>query len=173
MGLLYSKSFYGLTGLSKRLPFPKRLRPAAGALGVGLLALALPEVVSTGYGWVQQGMDGQLSHLPLLVILALPFADPRDVTVDRDGRIRGSVRPGDGVGAFTGLAVWRLLLPVAPFAGSSPTPYVVIGMMALFGAIARAPLANILMVAQMTGSIAIVGPPWWPSQFCVHRPQVR
>src|SRR5262249_52307851 len=35
---------------------------------------------------------------------------------------------------------------------------VVIGMMALFGGIARAPLANILMVAQMTGNIEIIGP---------------
>jgi hypothetical protein len=42
------------------------------------------------------------------------------------------------IGAFTGIAAWRLLLPIVPFAGHDPAPYAVIGMMALFGAIARA-----------------------------------
>jgi chloride channel protein, CIC family len=158
-GLLYSTSFYGLTGLSGRLPFARKLRPAAGAACVGLLALALPEVLGTGYGWIQQGLWGQLSHLPLVVVLALPFARILATSLSiGTGGSGGVFGPGMVIGAFTGLAVWRLLAPVAPAVGSSPAPFMVVGMMALFGGIARAPLATILMVAQMTGNIAIVGP---------------
>jgi H+/Cl- antiporter ClcA len=159
LGLLYSKSFYGITALSKRLPFTRKLRPAVGGLCVGLIALALPEVIGTGYGWIQQGLSGQLSHLPLIVVLALPFARILATSLSiGTGGSGGVFGPGMVIGAFTGLAVWRLLSPVVPAVGDSPAPFVVIGMMALFGAIARAPLANMLMVAQMTGNISIVAP---------------
>ena len=159
MGLLYSKSFYGVTGLARRLPFTRKLRPALGTLGVGLIALGLPQVLSTGYGWIQEGIGGQLAHLPLLLVLALPFARILATSLSiGTGGSGGVFGPGMVIGAFTGLAVWRLLAPVAPAVGASPAPFVVIGMMALFGGIARAPLANILMVAQMTGNIEIIGP---------------
>jgi CIC family chloride channel protein len=159
LGLLYSKSFHGVTDLSKRLPFTKKLRPAAGAVCVGLLALGLPEVLSTGYGWIQQGLWGQLSHMPLIIVLALPFARILATSLSiGTGGSGGVFGPGMVIGAFTGLATWRLLAPIVPAVGNSPAPYVVIGMMALFGGIARAPLATILMVAQMTGNIEIIGP---------------
>jgi CIC family chloride channel protein len=159
LGLLYSKSFYGITDLSKRLPFSRKLRPAIGGLCVGLIALGLPQVLSTGYGWIQQGLWNQLAHTPLIIVLLLPFARILATSLSiGTGGSGGVFGPGMVIGAFTGLAVWRLLAPVAPAVGSSPAPFVVIGMMAVFGGIARAPLANILMVAQMTGSIAIIGP---------------
>jgi CIC family chloride channel protein len=159
LGLLYSKSFYGLTALSKRLPFSRKLRPAVGGLCVGLIALALPQVLGTGYGWIQQGMSGQLSHLSLVIVLALPFARILATSLSiGTGGSGGVFGPGMVIGGFTGLAVWRLLSPVAPAVGHSPAPFMVIGMMALFGAIARAPLANMLMVAQMTGNMSILAP---------------
>ena len=42
--------------------------------------------------------------------------------------------------------------------GHSPTPYVIVGMMCCFGSISRAPLAVMLMVAEMTGSLSILAP---------------
>ena len=42
--------------------------------------------------------------------------------------------------------------------GHSPAPYVIVGMMACFGGISRAPLAVMLMVAEMTGSLSILTP---------------
>jgi CBS domain-containing protein len=62
------------------------------------------------------------------------------------------------IGAFVGAAVWRLLEPIAPGVPDSPAPFVVVGMMACFGSIARAPLAMMLMVAEMTGSLTILTP---------------
>ncbi|HEY1818462.1 MAG TPA: chloride channel protein [Trebonia sp.] len=120
LGLLYSKSFYGLTALSRRLPFSRMLRPAAGALGVGLIALALPQVLSTGYGWVQESLSGQLDHTSLLIILALPFARILATSLSiGTGGSGGVFGPGMVTGAFAGLAVWRLLEPVAPAVGTA------------------------------------------------------
>jgi len=39
-----------------------------------------------------------------------------------------------------------------------PSPFVIVGMMALFGSVAHAPLAVMLMVAEMTDSLAMLAP---------------
>jgi H+/Cl- antiporter ClcA/CBS domain-containing protein len=159
IGLLYSKGFYGMVRLSHRLPLSRKLRPAAGALFVGLIALALPEVLGTGYGWVQKGLSDQLLHTPLWIILALPFARILATALSiGTGGSGGVFGPGMVIGAFTGLALWRLLEPIAPGVGHDPAPFVVVGMMAVFGGVSRAPLAVMIMVAQMTGSIEILAP---------------
>jgi K+/H+ antiporter YhaU regulatory subunit KhtT len=62
------------------------------------------------------------------------------------------------IGAFTGGAVWRLFEPIVPSLGHDPAPYVIVGMMACFGSISRAPLAVMLMVAEMTGTLTLVVP---------------
>jgi CIC family chloride channel protein len=54
--------------------------------------------------------------------------------------------------------VWRVFEPVFPSMGHSPAPYVIVGMMSCFGGISRAPLAVMLMVAEMTGSLSIITP---------------
>ena len=62
------------------------------------------------------------------------------------------------IGAFVGAALWRLFEPVVPGNGDDPAPYVIVGMMCCFGSIARAPMAVMLMVAEMTGSIGSIEP---------------
>ncbi len=159
IGLLYSKGFYGVVDLSHRLPFTRKLRPAAGALFVGLIALALPQVLGTGYGWVQKSLSGDLLHTPLWIILLLPFARIAATALSiGTGGAGGVFGPGMVIGAFTGLAVWRLLEPIAPGVGHDPAPFVIVGMMAVFGGISRAPLAVMIIVAQMTGSIEVAAP---------------
>jgi len=160
VGLVYAKTFYGIVALSEKLPFSKMFRPAVGGLLVGLLALAVPEVLGTGYGWVQHALDrGQLLSLPLWLILALPFAKILATSLSiGSGGSGGIFGPGMVIGAFVGSAVWRLLEPFAAGVPHSPAPFVVVGMMACFGSIARAPLAMMLMVAEMTGSLTILTP---------------
>ncbi len=159
IGLLYARSFYGLVALTRRLPFSRKLRPALGAVLVGLLALRLPEVLGTGYGWVQKGLGSDLLHTPLYLVILLPFARILATSLSiGTGGSGGVFGPGMVIGAFTGLAVWRVLEPFAPGVGHSPAPFVIVGMMAVFGGISRAPLAVMVMVAEMTNSVTIVGP---------------
>ncbi len=54
IGLLYAKGFYGMHDWFARSWFPKWASPAIGGLLVGVIALAVPEVLGTGYGWIQQ-----------------------------------------------------------------------------------------------------------------------
>jgi len=159
VGLGYAKGFYGITDLFRKLPLPRATRPAVGGLMVGAMAVALPEVLGTGYGWIQKGLGPQLMSLPLWVVLAMPAAKIVATSFSiGSGGSGGIFGPGMVIGAFTGAAVWRLLEPVAPAIPHTPAPFVVVGMMATFGGIARAPLAVMLMVVEMTGSLATLAP---------------
>jgi CBS domain-containing protein len=62
------------------------------------------------------------------------------------------------IGGFVGAAAWRLLSPIAPAVPHTPAPFVIVGMIACFGSIAHAPLAVMLMVAEMTGSLELLAP---------------
>jgi H+/Cl- antiporter ClcA len=160
VGLIYARSFYGIVALSARLPMSKALRPALGGLLVGLLALAVPEVLGTGYGWVQQGLQrDDLLALPLWIVLVLPLAKILATALSiGTGGSGGIFGPGMVIGGFVGSAVWRVLEPIGTGVPHSPAPFVIVGMMACFGSIARAPLAMMLMVAEMTGSLTILPP---------------
>ena len=159
IGLLYAKSFYGIADLFGRLDGPRWIKPAVGGAVVGLIALAIPEVLGTGYGWIQQGLGRQLLTLPLWIVLILPFARILATGLSiGSGGSGGIFGPGLVIGAFIGASVWRLFEPVVPSMGHDPAPYVIIGMMCCFGGISRAPLAVMLMVAEMTGSLSILGP---------------
>ena len=159
IGLAYSTGFYGLSGVFSRLAVPRFVRPAIGGLLVGLLALALPQVMGTGYGWVQKSLGPQLLGLPLWIVLALPFAKILATSLSiGSGGSGGIFGPGMVIGAFTGAAIWRLLEPVAPGVPAGPAPFVIVAMMATFGSICRAPLAVMLMVAEMTGSLTALAP---------------
>ena len=160
VGLAYSTTFYGIADHIKKLPGNGIVKPAFGGLAVGLLALAIPQVLGTGYGWVQISLtrDGLLA-IPLWTILLLPFA--RIVATGLSigsGGSGGIFGPGMVIGGFTGAAVWRVLEMFAPGVPHSPAPFVIVGMMACFGSIARAPLAIMLMVAEMTGNLTILAP---------------
>ncbi|NNN20362.1 MAG: chloride channel protein, partial [Acidimicrobiaceae bacterium] len=152
VGLLYSRSFYGIVKLASKLPIPRKYRPAIGALFTGLIALWLPEVLGTGYGWVQKGLSSELMHLPMYIVIALPLARIAATAFSiGSGGSGGVFGPGMVIGGFTGLTIWRLLQPWAPGVGHDPAPFVVIGMMAVFGGISRAPIAVMIMVGEMTG----------------------
>ncbi|MBV6757113.1 chloride channel protein [Rhodococcus opacus] len=160
IGLLYSGTFYTAVDLTRRLPGSRVVKPAVGGLLVGLMALVLPEVLGSGYGWIQQSMArADLAAIPLWVVLLLPFAKILATSLSiGSGGSGGIFGPGMVIGAFTGAAVWRLLEPIAPGVPDNPAPFVIVGMMACFGSIARAPLAVMLMVAEMTGSIGVLVP---------------
>jgi CIC family chloride channel protein len=159
VGLLYAKGFYGVAAFFSRLTIPRWVRPAIGGLIVGCIALAIPEVLGTGYGWIQVSLGTQLSHIPLWIVLILPFARIATTGLSiGSGGSGGIFGPGMVIGAFVGAAVWRLLEPIVPSLGHDPAPYVIVGMMACFGSISRAPLAVMLMVAEMTGTLSLIVP---------------
>ena len=159
VGLLYARGFYGITHVFHRVKLPNWLKPAIGGLLVGLIGLVLPQALGMGYGWVQVSMGSGLLSLPLWVVLVLPFAKILTTGLSiGSGGSGGIFGPGMVIGGMLGASVWRLCYGFLPGLPSDPTPFVIVGMMALFGGIAHAPLAVMLMVAEMTGNLSLLAP---------------
>lgn len=159
IGLLYAKAFYGTVGRTERLPGNMVLKPALGGLAVGLVGLVLPQVLASGYGWAQKAAaTDTLMAIPLWVVLLLPVAKIVATSLSiGTGGSGGIFGPGIVIGGFTGAALWRLgELTELPWLPDSPGPFVVVGMMACFGSVAHAPLAVMIMVAEMTASFTVV-----------------
>jgi CIC family chloride channel protein len=141
--------FYGIRDLFATIPIPRVCKPALGGLLVGVIALALPEVLAGGYGWIQKAIDGRLA---VSVLIALVFAKilALSLTVSSGGS-GGIFAPTFFVGAMLGGAFAGILhLP--------PAPFVVVGMAAVFGAAGRVPIATLLMVTEMTGGYQLLVP---------------
>src|SRR5579883_97455 len=164
IGVLYARTFHGTARLFHHLPLSRHwlwIRPTIGGMLVGLMGLAIPEALGMGYGWVQAGMGkATLLTLPLWLVLALPFAKILSTALSiGSGGSGGIFGPGMVIGSMVGAGIWRvtdlLHLPGIP---DAPAPFVIVAMMALFGGIAHAPLAVMLMVAEMTGSLSLLAP---------------
>jgi chloride channel protein, CIC family len=159
IGYLYARNFYATVALTHRLPGGSVIKPAIGGLLVGLLALLIPQVLSSGYGWAQKAAATEtLMAIPLWIVLILPIAKIVATSLSiGTGGSGGIFGPGIVIGAFVGAAIWRLAdLAGAPGIPDSPGVFVVVGMMACFGSVAHAPLAVMIMVAEMTGSFAVI-----------------
>jgi chloride channel protein, CIC family len=159
VGYLYARFFYATEALTTRLRGGPVLWPTIGGLLVGMLGLAIPQILASGYGWVQLATTkAGLLTIPLWIVLILPVAKIVATSLSiGTGGSGGIFGPGIVIGAFVGAAIWRLgdifHLPGVP---DSPGIFVVVGMMACFGSVAHAPLAILIMVAEMTGSFSVV-----------------
>ena len=159
VGLLYNKSFYGVTDVFHKLRTPRWIKPAIGGVLVGCMGLVIPGALHTGYGWVQISMGEGLFNIPLWMVLLLPFAKILSTSLSiGSGGSGGIFGPGMVIGGLLGASFWRLGYNVLPQMPTVPAPFVIIGMMALFGSIAHAPLAMMLMVAEMTGNLSLLAP---------------
>jgi len=141
--------FYGLRDLFHQLPLPAQFKPALGGLGLGLVAIAVPQVLGGGYGWIQEAMDGRL---PLMIMLVLVIAKlvAFSLTVSSGGS-GGVFAPTLFVGAMVGGVLAKLC-------GQPSAAMVVVGMAAVFGGAARVPIATLLMVTEMTGGYQLLVP---------------
>ena len=142
VGVILPNFFYYTRDLFHKIKIPPHFKPALGALMVGIIALELPQVLGGGYGWIQDAIDGKmaiglLSMLLVAKMLAFTF------TVSSGGS-GGVFAPTLFLGAVLGAIFAHIF-------HQSSAMFAVIGMASVFGSAARAPLATIMMVTEMTG----------------------
>ena len=174
LGILYVVAFRWSREMFERSSLPTWARPAVAAGAVGLLFAALyylvPQeghflgvgAIGIGYGVVQWLLyQGQLPLLVLVLVVTLVFVKilATSLTVGSGGSA-GLFGPGIVVGAGIGYSVAGLMSHAIPGLVSGPdfTAFAIIGMMAFFGSVSKAPIAVILMVVEMTGSESLLVP---------------
>jgi CIC family chloride channel protein len=148
--------FYRVRDAFAALPGPPHWKPAAGGLLVGLLGMAVPEVLGTGYGWIELALAGTLPIGTLLMLLMLK-APAMSLTIGSGGSggvFGPTVVIGAMLGAATGLAFERFL----PGLETSPPAFVLVGMAAVFAGAARTPISTLIMTVEMTGGYGLIVP---------------
>jgi CIC family chloride channel protein len=173
IGRLYVKAFYGsetfFQRLMARMGLPPHFKPFFGAAIMGILILTIATLlpsgellalgsIGSGYGFLQLGL---YSLLPLGMLLLLPFLKiaTTSLTIGSGGS-GGVFAPGLLIGGSFGGAIGMILHLLLPdIVGLNSIPiFVVIGMIATFGAVSRAPLAVMVMVIEMTGNFSVLVP---------------
>jgi CIC family chloride channel protein len=172
-GLLYIFTFYWsrdqFAAAFKRYNLPMYLKPVAGAVLLGIIVIALsiisPEGEMLGLASLgsSYGFDQLMiySMVPLVVLILLPFLKILTTSLTLgSGGSGGVFAPGLTIGAAIGGSLGMILHLVAPeYVPLASVPvFVVVGMISLFGAVANAPIAVLIMVVEMVGSITILVP---------------
>jgi CIC family chloride channel protein len=172
-GLLYISTFYWsrdqFAAAFKKYNLPTYLKPVTGAVLFGIIVIALsfisPEGEMLGLASLgsSYGFDQLMiySMVPLTVLVLLPFLKilATSLTLGSGGS-GGVFAPGLTIGAAIGGALGMTLHLLAPgYVPIETVPiFVIVGMISLFGAIANAPIAVLIMVVEMAGTITIFVP---------------
>ena len=156
VGAIEAPIFYGIRDLFRALKIPNHVKPAIGGLLMGLLALVVPETISTGYGWVQKAMTGDYIGWSL-IFLALAKILAMSLTISSGGS-GGVFGPNVYIGGMVGAWVAFVADHFIPGAGFNTAAFAVVGMAAVFAGTARVPIATLIMVAEMTGGYGLIVP---------------
>lgn len=175
-GSAYVRAFYGTRRLFGKIPLPRSLLPALGALAAGLLGIglyaamggdrAVLAVISIGYGALQEALSPG-SPLAATTLLAIAFGKiaTTSLTIGSGGSA-GVFGPSMVIGGSLGGAFGLWLHALWPDLVPEPRAYVIVGMTGFFAGCAHAPLSTIVMVAEMTGSYRLLLPATWVSTIC-------
>ena len=171
LAMVYTRTFYGLTGYFHRLSIPRFVKPAIGGFATGLVALVLYfgsgrnaatlAVMSFGYGAIQRAMtDGASLSVGLLVAVALGKILTTSLTIGSGGS-GGVFGPSMVIGGCGGGAVGLVLHHMSPVLFPSPASFVVVGMAGFFAAAAKTPFSTLVIVSEMTGGYHLLLPALW------------
>ena len=162
-GYLYVRFLHGSKRLFfDRLPINKYLIPPIGGLLVGLVGLAYPQAMGQGFGFVQQlilrqpigGIEATVGILATLAVLKIVTTS---FTISSGGS-GGVFAPSLFIGAMLGGCVGTVCHQFFPVLVPDVTPFVVVGMGAFFAGVANAPIASLVMVAELTGAYELIPP---------------
>jgi CIC family chloride channel protein len=158
-GRAFSALFYAGERLIPALPGGWAARALIGGAAVGAAGIAVPGVLGTGYGSIEELMQsGHLAEKSVWIIVAMPVAKMVFTTVTiGSGGSAGVFGPAMVIGAGCGAAVWRVaeVLGSVP-SSASPVAFVVVGIAAGLGPITHAPIAVTIMTLEVTRAWALL-----------------
>lgn len=157
LSVIFCKGLLFLRGQFRRLPVWSRLyQPAAGGLMVGLILIAVPQVMGVGYEFIDQALNGGVV-LKTMILLALVKIVATTISY-ASGNAGGIFAPTLYIGAMAGGAVGLVMHWLAPFPTGSSGAYALVGMGALFAGVIRAPMTSVFMVFEITQDYQILVP---------------
>jgi len=180
VGVFFIRMLSWFEDLFDNWKFPLPLKPAVGALCLGLLGVLylkvtnthfntptefqlgmplienIPHVFGPGFTFIEGALHGSANFwvLSLLIVLK-PLATSFTLGSGNSG---GVFAPSLFLGAMLGGAMGEMFSTWQPELAGSPGAYALVGMAAVFAACARAPLTAMLIVFEMSNDYALILP---------------
>ncbi len=149
--------FFRIQAFFKRMPL--YVATAVGGLCTGLIGLAVPYVIGTGYGWAQFAISEKITMIPPIMLLVAAIAEIVSASFTLgSGNSGGIFGPCVVTGGMFGGAFGYAAAHFFPSAVPHPGTYAIVGMIAFFAASAKAPISTIIMISEMTGGYGLLGP---------------
>lgn len=135
---------------------PEWARPAVGGILLGGVLLVLPEMYGGGFPVLSRAVANEYT-IGFLLLLLVGKIVACSLTLGIGGS-GGVFTPSLFCGAMLGAAFGAAVQQLMPTLGGSVGAYAVVGMAAVFAGAARAPIAAIVILVELTGQYAIVLP---------------
>ena len=139
-----------------RLGVPAPLRPAAGGLVVGIIALAVPQVLGVGYETINDCLAGHMGLWLALAVLVAKLA--ATVATLASGGSGGVFAPCLVMGGLIGHVIGQATGAIAPDMAAAPQAYALVAMGAMVAAATRAPISAVLMIFEMSNRFEVILP---------------
>ncbi len=167
VGIMFIKMLSKTENLFDRLQAPHLLKPAMGAVLLGLIGVLFmvfvgtetglkPHIYGQGFRFIESVLHGGTSFwLLLLLVFLKPLATALTLGSGSPGGVFG---PSLFIGAMLGGCLGILFKHFFPEISGEPGAYVLVGMAAMFAATARAPLTGMLTVFELSNDYLIILP---------------
>lgn len=140
----------------ERWRFPEPAKAAVGGLLVGAIGSQLPEIFGSGYGAISAALAGKLGLATLGLLLVAKMA-ATSITLGSGGS-GGVFAPSLFLGAIGGGLFGGVVHAAFPEWTASSGAYALVTMGAVVAATTHAPITAIIMIFEMTQSVAIIPP---------------
>src|SRR5436309_6182590 len=150
VSVAFIKALFGTTDLFERLRVPRWLKPAIGAVFLGLIGLWLPEAFGNGFGTVNQVLHEQVAW-KLLLVLPVAKLIATSLTYGSGGA-GGLFTPTLMIGALVGGAFGYGVHQLFPAHTAEHGAYALVGMGAILAGSTHGALSPLLVVCAQTAS---------------------
>lgn len=159
VGFLFLKAFDTVHSPIRLLEDRPWLRPLLLGLPVAAIVTIEPRIFGTGQGFIQELVSGanlDVAWWILLLLVGLKIlATAGTLGSHASG---GHFMPALFMGSSLGAGFAALVAPAWGFSELETGAFAIVGMAAMFAAVARAPLTSILIVFELTGGYGLVLP---------------
>ena len=141
------------------MKIPLYLKPALGGVIIGIFAIGFPEILGTGYGWLQVAALGNHQIFPLWIMFPVIIMKIFATSVSNGSRnSTGLLGPSLVIGGLIGSALITLFHSFGIFMFIDTTSATLISILAFFTASTRTPISAIVIGIEIVGSYTLLIP---------------
>lgn len=154
-GGLFIRFFFWIGDLFRRVEGREATKLAVGALAVGFMSIAFPQVMGAGYNVIQAALSA--AYPPMFVFAVVVAKAAATAITLGAGMVGGMFGPPLVMGTMLGAGFGGLLQQYVD-ATIKVTPYAMMGMAGVLVAVTHAPLTSIFLIFELTGNHQTVVP---------------